>query len=74
MPRFVVAVLIAAFAAAVVASPSDAASRKKHAAKHPTEVAAASTPDRYGLPGSYYPAPPFAFFLLPGPWWLPAHP
>jgi hypothetical protein len=28
----------------------------------------------YGTPGSYYPAPPFPFFLLPGPWWLPAHP
>jgi hypothetical protein len=74
MSRFVVAVLIAAFTAAVVAAPSEASSRKKHAAKHPTEVAEASTPDRYGLPGSYYPAPPFPFFLLPGPWWLPAHP
>ena len=31
-------------------------------------------PQYYGAPPNYYPAPPFPFFLLPGPWWLPAHP
>jgi hypothetical protein len=31
-------------------------------------------PYYYGTPGNYYPAPPFPLFLLPGPWWLPAHP
>ena len=75
MSRFAVAVLIAAFAAvATFATPSDAATKKKHPARHATEVAVAAAPAAYGLPGSYYPARPFPFFLLPGPWWLPAHP
>jgi hypothetical protein len=75
MSRFAVAVLIAAFAAVgTFATPSDAATKKKHPGGHATEVAVAAAPAPYGLPGSYYPAPPFPFFLLPGPWWLPAHP
>ena len=28
----------------------------------------------YAYPPSYTPAPPFPFFLIPGPWWLPASP
>jgi len=75
MSRVAVAVLIAAFAAAgACAAPSYAATKKKHPGKHPVEVAVAAAPAPYGLPGTYYPAPPFPFFLLPGPWWLPAHP
>lgn len=75
MSRVAVAVLIAAFAAAgAFATPSDAATKRKHPERHAVQVAAVAAPAPYGLPGSYYPAPPFPFFLLPGPWWLPAHP
>jgi hypothetical protein len=60
MPRFAIASLVAAafVVASTFASPSDAATKRKHVD---------------GVPSNYYPAPPFPFFLLPGPWWLPAH-
>lgn len=76
--------VVSLFAASFVvtsgfASPSDAATKKKHIERR--EVAVAAAPVRYvgaagyyGAPPNYYPAPPFPFFLLPGPWWLPAHP
>jgi hypothetical protein len=57
------------------ASPTMAAARHKHVEK--TDAARDRAPSGripYGMPGSYYPAPPFPFFLVPGPWWLPAHP
>jgi len=78
MPRFVIACLIAAacVAATAFSNPSDAATRRKHVEKERVEVVRdRAVPGRYyGAPPNYYPAPPFPFFLLPGPWWLPAHP
>jgi hypothetical protein len=82
MSRSTIATLIAtAFVAIVVAVPSKAdepgsTEAKKHHAKHhaPAVQYAAVPANPYGLPASYYPAPPFPFFLVPGPWWLPAHP
>ncbi|HWF93813.1 MAG TPA: hypothetical protein VG291_02515 [Xanthobacteraceae bacterium] len=66
--------LAAALVAATFASPSDAATRRKHVERQQVEVVRDRTaPARYGMPANYYPAPPFPFFLLPGPWWLPAH-
>jgi hypothetical protein len=71
MPRLAIASGIAAafVVATAFATPSDAAP-KRHL-KHQVVVA---DRDYYGVPPNYYPAPPFPFFLLPGPWWLPAHP
>jgi hypothetical protein len=74
MPKFAIASLLAvAFVVATgFASSSDAASRRKHVEK--VDVAHdRAVPGHYGMPANYYPAPPFPFFLLPGPWWLPAH-
>ncbi len=66
--------LAAALVATTFASPSDAATRRKHVERQQVEVVRDRTaPARYGMPANYYPAPPFPFFLLPGPWWLPAH-
>ena len=78
MPRFAIASLIAAafVVATAFATPSDAATKRKHVEKNQAEVVRdrAPPPGRYyGVPANYYPAPPFPFFLLPGPWWLPAH-
>jgi len=77
MPRFAIASLLAAafVVATAFASPSDAATHRKHVEKHQVDVARDRVaPGRYyGMPANYYPAPPFPFFLLPGPWWLPAH-
>lgn len=78
MSRFVSRfAFVSLIAAAVVvttgfATPSDAAAKHKHVEKRVADA----TPPRgyYGAPPNYYPAPPFPFFLLPGPWWLPAHP
>lgn len=73
MLRFVIASLIAAaFVVATAFDPSAAATKKKHVERRPVVVAAAPA-QPYGLPATYYPAPPFPFFILPGPWWLPAH-
>ena len=64
--------LAAALVATTYAIPSEAAERHKHVKQ--VEVARDhAAPARYGMPANYYPAPPFPFFLLPGPWWLPAH-
>jgi hypothetical protein len=75
MPKFTIASLLAvAFVVATAfANPSDAATRRKHVER--VDVARDRVvPGRYyGVPANYYPAPPFPFFLLPGPWWLPAH-
>jgi hypothetical protein len=66
--------LAAALAATTFASPSNAAAHRKHVEKKQVEVARdRAAPGRYGMPANYYPAPPFPFFLVPGPWWLPAH-
>jgi hypothetical protein len=77
MPRFAIAALLAvAFVGATsFANPSDAATRKKHVEKNQVDGARdrAASGRYYGAPANYYPAPPFPFFLLPGPWWLPAH-
>lgn len=79
MPRFAIASLLAAafVIATAFANPSDAATHRKHGEKHQVYVARdrdRAAPGRYyGVPPNYYPAPPFPFFLLPGPWWLPAH-
>jgi hypothetical protein len=68
--------IAAAFVVATAFANPSAAAPKKHEAKHVVVVT-----DRdyyashyYGAPPNYYPAPPFPFFLFPGPWWLPAHP
>jgi hypothetical protein len=82
MSKSTIATLIAtAFVAIVLAVPSKAdepgsTEIKKHHTKHhaPAVQYAAVPANPYGLPASYYPAPPFPFFLVPGPWWLPAHP
>jgi hypothetical protein len=66
--------LAAALVATTFASPSDAAEHRKHVEKKQVEVARDRAAPGYGMPANYYPAPPFPFFLLPGPWWLPAHP
>ena len=77
MLRFAIASLIAAafVVASTFASPSDAATKRKHVERHQVEVVQDRAPPGryYGVPSNYYPAPPFPFFLLPGPWWLPAH-
>jgi hypothetical protein len=77
MPRFAIASLIAAavVVATTFANPSDAATRRKHVERHQVDVVRDRAPPGryYGAPANYYPAPPFPFFLLPGPWWLPAH-
>jgi hypothetical protein len=77
MSRFAIASLIAAafVVATTLASPSDAATKRKHVERHQVDVVQDhAVPVRYyGTPPNYYPAPPFPFFLLPGPWWLPAH-
>ena len=66
--------LAAALVATTFAIPSDAAERHKRVEKRQVEVVRdRAEPARYGMPANYYPAPPFPFFLLPGPWWLPAH-
>jgi hypothetical protein len=61
----------ALLATTLIPQTADAAQRHRtHVTK--VRVAAAPAPAYYGMPGSYYPAPPFPFFLIPGPWWLPA--
>jgi hypothetical protein len=66
--------LAAALVATTFAVPSDAAEHHKHVEKKQVEVVRDhAEPARYGMPANYYPAPPFPFILLPGPWWLPAH-
>jgi hypothetical protein len=73
--------IAAAFVAIAFAGPSKAdepgtTEVKKHHAKHhaPAVHYAAAPVSPYGMPLNYYPAPPFPFFLVPGPWWLPAQP
>jgi hypothetical protein len=66
--------LASAVVATTFATPSDAAVRHKRVDRNQVEVVRdRPAPARYGMPANYYPAPPFPFFLLPGPWWLPAH-
>jgi hypothetical protein len=75
MPRIAIASLIAAaFVATTFANPSDAFAKKRKHLEKQQVVAVADPVGPYGAPPNYYPAPPFPFFLLPGPWWLPAHP
>ena len=78
MPRLAIASLAtAAFVIATAFANPSAAAPKKHVVKHQVVVADRDNygaPRYYGAPPNYYPAPPFPFFLLPGPWWLPAHP
>jgi len=75
MPRLAIASLIAAaFVVATAFANPSAAAPKKHV-KHEVVVADYyGAPHYYGVPPNYYPAPPFPFFLFPGPWWRPAHP
>lgn len=84
MSRFAIASLIAAafVVATTFATPSDAATKRKHVERNQVDVVQnraapgryyGGPPNYYGVPPNYYPAPPFPFFLIPGPWWLPAH-
>jgi hypothetical protein len=82
MLRLAIATLIAS-AVVAMALPSYAVEPiKKHRRHHPAAVQYVAAPGPYygapgpyyGVPGNYAPAPPFPFFLLPGPWWLPPHP
>jgi hypothetical protein len=78
MLKVAVSTLAAAafIAMTLVPNTADAAKRRyhDHARQHVAVVVPPPGP-YYGLPGSYYPAPPFPFFLIPGPWWIPgAHP
>jgi len=75
--RLTVVSLMAAFALTTgFAAPSFAESKKKQRLerRQAEAVAAQRGYGYYGMPANYYPAPPFPFFLVPGPWWLPAHP
>ncbi len=75
--RLTVVSLMAAFALTTgFATPSFAESKKKQRLerRQAEAVAAQRGYGYYGMPPNYYPAPPFPFFLVPGPWWLPAHP
>ncbi|HLH94620.1 MAG TPA: hypothetical protein VKW08_05830 [Xanthobacteraceae bacterium] len=75
MQKYAIASLIAAACVVATATPTpSAAATKKHMVKHQIYVDRDQSQGRYGMPANYYPAPPFPFFLLPGPWWLPAHP
>jgi hypothetical protein len=75
MKKCAIASLVAAaFVSANFAAVPTQAATKKHVVKHQVVADRDQPEDRYGLPANYYPAPPFPFFLLPGPWWLPAHP
>jgi hypothetical protein len=69
-------VAVAFLATAAFPNPSSAqtVTRHRHVVHHHVVYGPAPAPYYYGAPGSYYPAPPFPFFLIPGPWWLPAHP
>jgi hypothetical protein len=79
MLRLAIATLVAsAVVATALPKPSYAIEpsepTKKHRRHHPEAVQYVAAPaPYYGMPGTYAPAPPFPFFLLPGPWWLPAH-
>lgn len=75
MPKIAFASLLAvAFLVATgFANLSNAETRHKHVEKADAARDRVAPGRNYGVPGSYYPAPPFPFFLLPGPWWLPAH-
>jgi len=59
--------------AVITPIPPPRNTHRRHVRHHVVRVVEAA-PTPYGLPGTYYPAPPFPLFLLPGPWWLPAHP
>jgi hypothetical protein len=84
MLRLAIATLVAsAVVATALPQPSYAQEPiKKHRRHHPEAVQYVAGPGPYygapgpyyGVPGNYAPAPPFPFFLLPGPWWLPPHP
>jgi hypothetical protein len=79
MSRFVSRLTVVSLMAAFVlttgfAAPSFAESKKKERLERRQAEAMAVQRGYYGMPPNYYPAPPFPFFLLPGPWWLPAHP
>jgi len=77
MSKYGVASLTAIALVIAMAFPdtADAAKKRTHRVVHRTHVVATAAPGPYyGMPGSYVPAPPFPFFLIPGPWWLPAHP
>jgi hypothetical protein len=67
-------VAVALLATAAFPNPSSAETRHRHVVRHHVVYAAPPAGYYYGAPGTYYPAPPFPFFLIPGPWWLPAHP
>jgi hypothetical protein len=70
-------VAVASLATAAFPNSSSAQTRHRHVVRHHVVYGAYGAPPApyyYGAPGSYYPAPPFPFFLIPGPWWLPAHP
>src|SRR2546422_4392103 len=52
--------------AMAIPDTADAAKRRTHRVVHRTHVVAAVAPGPYyGMPGSYVPAPPFPFFLIP---------
>jgi hypothetical protein len=66
---------VAFVATTVVPNSAEAAKRRVHHSHARLHFAlAAVPPPYYGMPATYVPAPPFPFFLIPGPWWLPAHP
>jgi hypothetical protein len=71
-------VLVTAFAAGALLVtlivPDTADARVRHRVRHRVVHVTPPPPPYYGMPGTYYPAPPFPFFLVPGPWWVPAHP
>jgi hypothetical protein len=63
----------ALFAAMVIPETADAASKRRVHRVHPRVYVGPAPQPYYGMPATYVPAPPFPFFLIPGPWWIPAH-
>jgi hypothetical protein len=75
MLRVAITTLSAAAFLAVTLIPNtaDAARRRVHR-YHPRPHFVVNAPQPYyGMPATYVPAPPFPFFFIPGPWWIPAH-
>jgi hypothetical protein len=65
---------IAFIGTTLVPNSADAATRRHHRHYYNRHVVVAAAPaPYYGMPATYAPAPPFPFFLIPGPWWIPAH-
>jgi hypothetical protein len=64
---------IAFLVVTLIPNSADAARKRVHRYHARPHVVVAAPEPYYGMPGTYVPAPPFPFFLIPGPWWLPTY-